>query len=176
MVVMSIAVAAGGCGPTQTTPHQWHGASGIVPNREDKDAGLVGVASGFDIRRYASVVIDRCTVVESEIRDAEDRELARAMTAFLQGEMARRLEATGLFERVVNLGESPQPAAPEDGIRVECVVTQLTPGVEIGRAHPYAGGSGRTKAEAEFRFVDAQTGSIVMVTADRRVAVRGRSG
>jgi hypothetical protein len=36
-------------------------------------------------------------------------------------------------------------------------------------------GAGRTKAEVEFRFVDAQTGSIVMVTADRRVAQRPRS-
>ncbi|MGH7308728.1 MAG: hypothetical protein ACREK6_08550 [Candidatus Rokuibacteriota bacterium] len=168
IVVVMVAAACGG--PTQTRPHQWHGAGGIIPTQEDKDAGLVGIAPGFDIRRYPTVVVDRCAVAESQIKDAEDRELARTMPVFLQAETVRRLVATNLFSRVVSGGEAPLLAGPEPTLRIECVMTRLAPGSMAARFSLYTAAAGRTKAEVEFRFVDARTGSIVMVTADRRVA------
>jgi hypothetical protein len=141
----------------------------------DRDAGLVGIAPGFDIRRYPTVVVDRCTVVESQIKDAEDRELARTMPDFLQSEMVRRLIATGLFGRVVG-GEAPLPAGPDPTLRIECVMTRLAPGSVAARYSVYTASAGRAKAEVEFGFIDAQTGAIVMVTADRRTALWGKEG
>jgi len=179
-LLVTVITAAAGCGAAQTKPHQWHGAGGIIPAQEDKDAGLVGIAPGFDLRRYAIVVVDRCTVVESQIKDAEDRELAHTMPAFLQAETIRRLVATRLFDHVVSLGEAPPPGSPARAIRIECVMTQLAPGSATARGVPlfffYGGGVGRAKAEVEFRFVDVQTETIVMVSADRRTAKMGKDG
>jgi hypothetical protein len=155
-------------GAEQTTPHQWHGAGGIVPSQQDKDVGLVGIAPGFDIRRYATVVVDRCSVVESEIKDEEDRRLANTMPAFFQAELVRRLSATGIFERVVSSEDPGSPATPDRALRIECVMTKLDPGSLAQRIFLHMG-AGRTKVEAELRFIDAQTDMVVMVTADRRV-------
>jgi hypothetical protein len=97
------------------------------------------------------MAVDRCTVVESEIKDAEDREFARTLPAFLQ-------------------------ARSDPALRLECVITRLAPGSEVGRSALWAYGVGRSKLEAEFRFVEAQTNRVVMVTADRRVALRTEDG
>jgi hypothetical protein len=137
---------------------------------------LVGIAPGFDPRRYAIMAVDRCTVVESEIKDAEDREFARTLPAFLQAEVVRRLSATGLFESVINLTAAGPPARSDPALRLECVITRLAPGSEVGRSALWAYGVGRSKLEAEFRFVEAQTNRVVMVTADRRVALRTEDG
>jgi hypothetical protein len=180
VALLIIAVAAVGCGAAKTTPHQWHGAGGLIPAQEDKDAGLVALAPGFDIRRYGSVVVGRCTVVESQIKDAEDRELAQTMPAFLQAETVRRVIDTGLFNHVASLGEAPPPTSADRTLRIECVITQLAPGSATARSVPlfffYGGGVGRTKAEVEFRFVDVQTETIAMVSADRRTAKTGKDG
>ena len=48
LVVLSLAVA--GCwGAIKTSPDNPTGAGGLTPNVEDKDAGLVAVASGFHV-------------------------------------------------------------------------------------------------------------------------------
>ena len=47
-------------------------------------------------------------------------------------------------------------------------MTKLDPGSLAQRIFLHMG-AGRTKVEAELRFIDAQTGTVVMVTADRRV-------
>jgi hypothetical protein len=155
-------------GAQQATPHQWHGAGGLVASQEDKDVGLVGIAPGFDIRRYATVVIDRCSVVESEIKDEGDRELARTLSTFFQAELVRRLSSIGLFDRVVIRDEAGRPVSADRALSIECVVTQLTPGSLPLRIWVDMG-AGRTKAEAELRFIDVETSTVVMVTADRRV-------
>jgi hypothetical protein len=130
-------------------------------------------------RRYTTLVVDRCTVAESQIKDKEDRELARTMPVFLQDEMVRRLVATGRFDRVLSGGEAPPPAEPDPSLRIECVITQLEPGslaARTGALTLYGASAGRTKAEVEFRFVEEPARAIVMVTTDRRVAVWGKEG
>jgi len=48
LVVLSLAVA--GCwGAMKTSPDNPTGAGGLTPNVEDKDAGLVALAPGFDV-------------------------------------------------------------------------------------------------------------------------------
>ena len=47
-----------GCGAMQSTPDNPTGAGGLMPNVEDKDAGLVAVAPGFNISRYKVIVVE----------------------------------------------------------------------------------------------------------------------
>jgi hypothetical protein len=168
--LLGAALAATGCGrwiaPVQTTPHQpLLGAGGLVPSQKDKDAGLVGIAPGFDVREYNVVAVDQCAVAESEIKDEEDRQLARTMPPFFQAETVRRLRATGLFARVISLGEVPPLDSPDRALRIECIMTRLASGSKEARFF-LGHGAGRTKAQIELRFVDVHTDTIVMVTAD----------
>lgn len=109
------------------------------------------------------------------MKDEEDKKLAATMPVLLQSELVRQLRATGLFGKVVNLGETEFKPGSERALRLEGTITRLAPG---SRALRYwvGFGAGRSKAQAEMRFVDAQSGRVVMVTADRRVAAYGVFG
>lgn len=178
MVALLVApslLLAGCIGAMQTTAHDAGGAAGLAPAVEDKDAGLVGIAPGFALKRYPVIAVDRCQVSDTEVKDEEDRRLAQAMPAYFQSEMVRRLREAGLFERVVHLGETTAPAGSDAVLRLECAITRLAPG---SRALRYwvGFGAGRSKAQAELRFVDVATAKVLMVTADRRVAAYGVFG
>jgi len=97
------------------------------------------------------------------------------MPPYFQAEPARRLSGTGLFASVVSLGEAPLPTGPERALRIECTMTRLAPGSVAARFF-IPGAAGRTKAEVEVRFVDVQTDTVVMVTADRRAGQRADTG
>ncbi len=44
------------------SPDEPLGAGGLKPTLEDKDAGLVGIAPGFDLGSYRMVLVDRVSV------------------------------------------------------------------------------------------------------------------
>lgn len=166
-IVVSIGTAA--CGAVQMRAHDAVGAGGLQPTREDKDAGLVGFNPGFDLKAYRVIAVDRFSVPAEDIKDEEDKKLAGSMQAFFQSELVRRLRESGLFERVVNLIETPFQPGTERSLKLEGAITRLSGGSRALRF--WVGfGAGRSKAQAETRFVDAQSGQVVMVTADRRVA------
>jgi len=174
VVVLSLGLT--GCiGAMQSTAHEPVGASGLKPTQEDRDAGLVGISSGFDLRTYQLIVVDRFAVTDAEVKDEEDKRLAAAMPSILQSELVRHLRVTGLFGKVVNLGETEFSPGSERALRLEGTISRLAPGSRALRY--FVGfGAGRSKAQAEMRFVDAQSGQVVMVTADRRVAAYGVFG
>ncbi|HET7340552.1 MAG TPA: DUF4410 domain-containing protein [Methylomirabilota bacterium] len=175
-LVAGIALTLTGCiGAMQTQAVDPVGAGGLVPNQEDKDAGLVGIASGFELRRYPVIAVDRCAVNDQEIKDDEDRRLAASMPAYFQSETVRQLRESGVFTRVVNLGETSAPADAEAWLRLECSVSRLAPGSRALR-YLVGFGAGRSKAQTELRFVDARASRVMMVTADRRVAAYGFFG
>src|SRR5215510_9529619 len=67
-----------GCGATRSSPDAPTGAGGLVPTVEDKEAGLVGIASGFDLKTYRTVVVAPFPVTD-KLDDEGDRRFAEKM-------------------------------------------------------------------------------------------------
>lgn len=173
-LVMIFSLALGGClGAEKPSPDDPVGAGGLKPVQGDKDAGLVGVAPGFNPREYAAISVERFPVDPSQMEDEGDRRFAGEMAAFYQSELVRRLRESGLFTQVVNLSENEVPAGAGPTLQLRGVITRLGQGSQVARAWAGAFGAGRTRAQAEMHFVDARSGKVVLVTADRR---KGPSG
>jgi len=175
-LIAVLSLALGGCiGAMQTTAKEPRGSGGLQPTLEDKDAGLVGIVPGFQLKDYSVVVVRQFAVTEPEVNDADDRALAAEMPSFLQSELIRRLRESGLFTRVVNASEVAYTPGSEKALVLEGEITRLAPGSRALRY--FVGfGAGRSKAQAETRFVDAQSSQPVLVIADRRVAAYGIFG
>jgi hypothetical protein len=175
LIGMSIALA--GCfGAYQIKPDEPQGTSGLTPNVEDKDAGLVAVAPGFELKTYRVIAVNQFPVTDAAIKDDDDRRLAQSMAVFLQSELVRRLRESGLFERVINLTETPMPAGLPRALRIDGDIPRLGQGSQAARAFVGLYSAGRTRAQVEMRFVEVTTGKVVMLTADRRVASMGFFG
>ena len=85
------------------------------------------------------------------------------------------LRESGLFTRIVNANETDYTPGAEKTLMLEGEITRLAPGSRALRY--FVGfGAGRSKTQAETRFVDAQSGQPVLVIADRRVAAYGIFG
>jgi len=98
------------------------------------------------------------------------------MQSYLQSELVRRLRDTGLFQRVVNLSEAEFKPEADKTLRLEGTITRLGGGSQAARAFFGAYGAGRTRAQADMRFVEVPSGQAMMVTADRRIASVGFFG
>jgi hypothetical protein len=175
--LVGLSLLLAGCfGAYQIKPDDPKGVSGLTPNIEDKDAGLVAVAPGFDLKAYRVIAVNQFPVTDPAIKDDEDRQLAQSMSVFLQSELVRRLRESGLFERVINLTETPMPAGVPTALRIDGDIPRLGQGSQVARAFVGLYGGGRTRAQVEMRFVEVTTGKVVMLTADRRVASMGFFG
>jgi len=147
-----------------------------MPTVEDKDAGLIGIVGGFDIKAYPVIAISLFPVTDPTIKDDGDRRLAASMSAFFQFELVRRLRESGLFTRVVNLTETPWQPGADKALRIDGRITRLGEGSQAARALAGLYGAGKARAQSDMTFTDAQTGQPVIVTADRRVAQMGFFG
>ena len=163
-----------GCGATRSSPDAQMSAGGLTPTIEDKEAGLVGIAPGFDLKAYRTVVVAPFPVTD-KLEDEGDRQFAAKMAAFFQVELVRRLKDSGLFQRVVTTKDY-KPVAGEKTLRLEGNITRLGRGSQAARYFAGIYGAGRARAQADMRFVEAPAGRVVMVTADRRVASVGMFG
>jgi hypothetical protein len=170
-------VLLGGCfGAYQVSPDDVQTVGGLTPSVEDKDAGLVALAPGLDIKTYQVIAVDRFPVTDPAVKDEGDRRTAAEMSTILQNELVRRLRDTGLFTRVVNLSETEFRPGPGKTLRLEGVITRLGEGSQAARALAGLYGAGAARAQAEMRFVDVQSRRPVLVTADRRRATMGIFG
>ena len=151
------------------------GAGGLAPTVEDKDVGLVGLRQGFDLKTYTVLAVDKLPVSPGVINDDEDRKVAATMPTYFQSETVRRIREANLFAKVVNLSETSFTPGPEKTLKLQGKITQLDPGSRALR-YVVGFGAGRSKAQAELYFVDAQSEEVVMVIADRRVAAYGVFG
>jgi hypothetical protein len=60
VVPLALLILLGGCfGAYQTTPDDVQTMGGLKPNVEDKDAGLVALALGLDIKTYKVIAVDK---------------------------------------------------------------------------------------------------------------------
>ncbi len=176
LIVVALAMALAGCfGAYQTSPDAPLGADGLKPTQEDKDAGLVGLAPGFALKDYRVIAVERFAVAKTEVEDEGDQRFADRMTALYQAELVRRLRDTGLFTRVVNLSETELPAGTDRALSLRGIVTRLGRGSQAAR-YLVGFGAGSTRAQAEMHFVDARSGRVWLVTADRRLASMGLFG
>ena len=174
-VVVTLALV--GCyGAQQTRPDNPVGVGSLKPVVEDKDAGLVGLAPGFNVKSYQVIAVEPFPVTDPAIKDDRDRKLASSMSTFLQGELVRRLRETGVFTRVVNRAETAMPATQERTLKLQGTITRLGEGSQALRMMWGAYGAGRTRTQVEMRFVDTRTGDVKLVTADRRIASVGMWG
>jgi hypothetical protein len=174
---IALLLALGGCfGAYQVSPDDVQTVSGLRPNIEDKDAGLVALAPGLDIKSYKVIAVDTFPVTDPAIKDADDRRRAAEMSTILQSELVRRLRDTGLFTRVVNLRETEFHPGPEKTLRLEGVISRLGEGSQAARALAGLYGAGAARTQAEMRFIDAQSRQPLLVTADRRRATMGFFG
>jgi hypothetical protein len=176
-VLVSIVVVAlmAGCGAHRMPPVAPVAVGDLKPAVEDASAGLVGMRPDFSAKRYAVIVLTPFKVASSEVKDDEDARLAKDMTAYLQAQLVRRLEAAGIFAKVVDATASANVPAAEKTLRLEGDVTKLTEGSQAVRY--FVGfGAGAAKAQIETRLVDAASGRVELVTADRRAAGMGIFG
>ena len=170
-------VVLGGCfGAYQTSPDNVQTMGGLTPNVEDKDAGLVALAPGLDIKTYKVVAVEKFPVTDPAIKDDGDRRKAAEMATILQNEIVRRLRDTGMFTRVVNLSETEFSPGPDKTLRLTGVITRLGEGSQAARAFVGLYGGGAARAQAEMQFVDIQSRQTMLVVADRRRATMGFFG
>jgi len=174
---LALTLALAGCyGAQQTRPDNPVAVGSLKPAVEDKDAGLVGLAPGFNVKNYQVVAVEPFPVTDPAIKDDGDRKLAASMSAFLQAELVRRLRESGVFARVVNLAETTMPPTQERTLKLSGTITRLGEGSQALRMMWGAYGAGRTRTQVEMRFVDIRTGQVQLVTADRRIASVGMWG
>jgi Domain of unknown function (DUF4410) len=174
-LVLLTLLLAGCFGAYQVSPDAPMGAEGLKATQEDKDAGLAGFVPDFDPRAYAVIAVERFDVAPSQIEDEGDRRFADRMAGFYQSELVRRLRATGLFSRIVNLSETDLSPSGDRVLRLRGSITRLGRGSQAAR-YLIGFGAGSTRAQAEMQFVDVQSGRVVLVTADRRLGSMGLFG
>lgn len=176
--VLVLLLAVAGCSTAvKSSPDNPMSAGGLTPNVKDKNVGLVAVAPGFDVSKYKVIVVDMFPVTDPDIKDDGDRRFAAKMAPKLQKELTKRLQESGLFQRVVSTSESQFRAGAEPALRLQGAITRLGRGSQVARYFVGAyGGLGRARAQADMRFVDVSSGRVVMVTSDRWVANGGWFG
>ena len=173
LIVLAFVLA--GCmehGAIQTGADDPLSVEGLTPSVKDKDAGLVALTPGFEITKYKVIAIEKFPVTDTAVKDDSDRRFADKMTNVLQIELVRRLRDSRLFDQVVNVGDTQYTAGSQPTLRLQGVITRLGRGDRALRMW-VGGGAGAARTQAEMRFVDVQTGKVVLVTADRRIAKMG---
>lgn len=173
IVAFVLVLFVAGCGAHRMSPVEPRGAGSLKPDIEDSDAGLVGMAPGFNPKTYPVIVVLPFKVEQGEIKDAEDARLAKDMSAYVHAQLLRKLQAAGIFTKVL---DATTTAAPEGKIlQLQGEITRLTEGSQAMRY--FVGfGAGAAKAQVEARVVDASSGQIQLITADRRAAGMGIFG
>ncbi len=175
-LTVALLILTGCFGAQRTSPDEPRGAGGLVPAQEDADAGRVGIAPGFSLTSYPAIAVEPFAVTDPGVKDEGDRRLAREMATLFQNEIVRRLRASGLFARVVNLAETAIAPGQGRALRLQGRITRLGEGSQAARAFFGIYGAGRTRAQAELSLLDVQTGQVGLVTADRRIASVGVFG
>ena len=173
-IVLGIPLLAG-CGAHRMTPVDARPVGDLKAEVVDTDGGHVGVAPDFKPAAYRVVVLEPFEVSASEIKDQDDVRFAKDMAAYLHAQVLRRLQAAGIFARVVDATVSTAQSSGERSIRLQGQISKLTEGSQALRY--FVGfGAGAAKAQIETRLVDAQSQRVVLITADRRAAGMGIFG
>jgi hypothetical protein len=176
LVVVALSLVFSACGhlgAAQQVPVSPVGAADLKPAQPDPSAGLVTVRPGFDARKYPAIAILTFPVTDSGLMNREEAKLTVSIPPYFQLQIVQRLRATNAFTRV-DLVKEGEPAPTDEGLlRLEGRITRLASGDDTSAWVPFSGYTrlgDRMKAQIETSLVDAQTGQVMAVTADRREA------
>src|SRR5215471_13929155 len=158
------------CGNVQVKPDQPIGTATLKPTVEDKRAGLVGIAPGFAPKTYRRISGGPFGVTEKDISGDDDKQFAQVMPVYLQAQLVEQLRAAGLFEQVTTPEDGATVAEGGKALKLLGTITELSGGSR-GLRFWIGFGAGRSKVQIETRLVDAESGAVLLVTADRRIGV-----
>lgn len=158
------------CGNVQVKPDQPIGTATLKPTAEDKRAGLVGIAPGFTPKAYRRISVEIFTMTDKNIEGDDDKQFAQVMPVYLQAKLVEQLRAAGLFEQVSTPEDAASPPEGEKTLKLQGTITELSGGSR-GLRFWIGFGAGRSKVQLETRMVDAESGAVLLVTADRRIGV-----
>ena len=167
---MSLCLALAGCGAVRSSADNPLTVGGLTPKIEDKDAGLVAVAPGLDLKKYQVVVVEKFSVSSGQIEDEGDRRFAEKATITLHQQLVRRLRESGLFQDVVDATATEVKPADVPALRLRGEITRLGRGSQAARYFAGIYGAGRARAQADMSFAEIPSGQVVIATADRRVS------
>lgn len=158
------------CGNVQVKPDQPIGTETLKPTVEDKRAGLVGIAPGFTPKVYRRISVEIFAVTDKNIDGDDDKQFAQVMPVYLQAKLVEQLRVAHLFEQVATPEDAPSP--PEGGktLKLQGTMTELSGGSR-GLRFWIGFGAGRSRVQIETRMVDADSGTVLLATADRRIGV-----
>jgi hypothetical protein len=159
------------CGNVQVKPDRPIGTATLKPTIEDKRAGLVGIAPEFTPKVYRRISVEIFTVTDKNIDGNDDKQFAQVMPVYLQAKLVEQFRVAQLFEQVVATPEDP--ASPPEGgktLKLQGTITELSGGSRALRFW-ISFGAGRSRVQYETRMVDAESGAVLLVTADRRIGV-----
>ena len=168
--VMALCLALAGCGAVRSSADNPLTVGGLTPKVEDKDAGLVAVAPGLDLKKYRVVVVEKFSVSSGQIEDEGDRRFAEKLTTGLHQQLVRRLRESGLFQEVVDGSATEVKPSDVPALRLRGEITRLGRGSQAARYFGGIYGAGRARAQADMYFADVPSGQVVIATADRRVS------
>ena len=158
------------CGNVQVKPDQPIGTETLKPTVEDKRAGLVGITPEFMPKAYRRISVEIFAVTDKNIDGGDDKQFAPVMPVYLQAKLVEQFRVAQLFEQVA----TPEDAAsPPDGgktLKLQGTITELSGGSR-GLRFWIGFGAGRSRVQLETRMVDAESGTVLLVTADRRIGV-----
>jgi hypothetical protein len=130
----------------------------LRPTVKDKDAGLVGIDTAFQLASYSVLEVDPFGISNAGISGLSE-ESGHAATALFQADLVRDLQRhrRRQFQLIVAPGEPPA-RVPTGGksLRLQTQITKMI----------YASGEGVVQVETCLR--DARSGAPMMVTATRR--------
>ena len=130
----------------------------LQPTMKDKDAGLVGIDTSFQLAGYSVLEVDHFGISNAGISGLSE-ESGHAATALFQAELVRDLQRhrRRQFPLIVAPGDPPaRVPTGGKGLRLETKITKMS----------YASSEGVVQVETCLR--DARTGAPMVVTATRR--------
>src|SRR3990172_12947747 len=148
MLLLGIVLLAG-CGAHRITPIDARPVGALTAAVEDADGGHVGLAPDFKPAAYRVIVLQPFEVSASEIKDQDDARLAKDMAAYLHEQLLRRLQATGIFVRVVDASISALSPSEERVIRLQGQISKLTEGSQALRYFVSFGAGAGAAAERD---------------------------
>jgi len=173
LIALSALEAGCGLGAAQQLPVDPVGTGDLKPAQRDPDAGVVTVRSGFELRKYRAIAIVQFPVTDSGVMNKEEVRLLLTMPFYFQTRLVGRLRETRMFTSVEPVKEGTALPTADGTLRLEGRITRLAAGDDTSMWVPFSGYSrlgDRMKAQIETSLVDARTGQVMVVTADRREA------
>src|SRR6266403_2594432 len=127
-LVIALSMMVAGCsslGAAQQAPVDPVGTGDLKPAQRDRDAGVVAIRSGFDLKKYSTLAVVSFPVTDSGVMSKEEVKLLLTMPAYFQAQLVGRLRGTNMFTRVDPVAEGNTPPTGAGLLRLEGRITRL---------------------------------------------------